>query len=54
MALFGYHNILNVIPDLFTSKKPFKNGHFIGVSPEKGRAGHRPMPGGGFADDYTS
>jgi hypothetical protein len=42
---FGYNNILNVIRDLFTSKKPFKIRRFVGVLPG-GAAGHHPMPGG--------
>jgi hypothetical protein len=40
----GYQNILNVIRDLFTSKKPFKNGLFFDVPPGN-RAGHQAMPG---------
>jgi hypothetical protein len=44
MRSLGYQNILNVIRDLFTSKKPFKNGGFFDVPPGN-RAGHPAMPG---------
>jgi hypothetical protein len=39
MALFGYHNILNLIRDLFTAKKPFKNGPFLDVLPGRAAPG---------------
>jgi hypothetical protein len=47
MRSLGYRNILNLIRDLFTSKKPFKNGLFFDVAPGK-RAGHQAMPGAKF------